>query len=502
LLARREQNATFAWVSCALFVVALIVTHTYHEAWRDELHCWSVGRNATGLRDLMFGDRRYDGHPFLWYYCVHLASRIYRGVAALHALTITIAAASAYLWLRHSGAPRFVRLLLLPSYLFFYEYSVVCRSYILGSLLLFAFVIRYRREAVRYLELSILLGLLALTSVYGAFMSGALAMFLFTRGVALFRRDANGERRWLELRSGYLLGLFVYLGFVGLTAATSMPPKDEIFAPTWYVSQMGFVNVKKALVNFWWGFVPTNEDWSSQSYLGLGFPTLEPYLPWLGAGLLLCWLFALRRAPMVAVSFLVVALAMGAFGQMKYPGGLRHVGNIFLFLLACAALVRREVGHGRRLPLLWGLLTCCLLVQIRANVNAVRQDVKRPFSGALQAAKFVAEKFPSDTLLIGSNDFIASGVGGYLDRGVLFAESGDYGQSVVSHNRRAWPTSASLSELARRNLAGRDRVILLLSSPFYLSAQGVRFSLRLVTDSAIVADERLWIYEARREDAP
>src|SRR4051812_34968995 len=106
---------------------------------------------------------------------------------------------------------------------------------------------------------------------------------------------------------------------------------------------MGWENVKKALLAFWWAFLPTSTDWFSVSYLGIDTPSLTQYLPWLAAGLCGLWLLAMRRAPTVAFSFVFAALLMGFFQQSKYPGGLRHVGNVFLFLLTCAWLARREV---------------------------------------------------------------------------------------------------------------------------------------------------------------
>lgn len=494
---RQERSATFALVSTLVFGVALIAVHTHHEAWRDELHCWSIGRNAAGLWDVMTGDRRYDGHPFLWYYLLHLASRIHRGVVSLHALTIAIALPTAYLWLRYSQAPRVVRLLLLPSYLFFYEYSVVCRSYILGLLLLFVFCTLYVRAHVRYVALACVLTLLALTSAYGAFMSGGLAIFLFTRGVAVLRKDITGKRRLLALRPGYLSGLVTYLLGIALTAWSTRPPADEYFAQGWYFEQMGVENVKKAFVNSWWAFVPTSEDWSSFLYLGSDTPWAATNAHWLGAALLLLMVIALCRSPSVALSFAFVALVMGVFGQVKYPGGLRHVGNLFLFALACAWLARREVNARRSLWLVWSLLAFCLLVQIPSSYRAVLADWTRPFSGALEAARFLEGRYPRGTVFIGSNDFISSGVAGYMDRGIVFAETGDFGESVISHYRRASPTSASLAALAKENLVARERVVLMLSYPVSLRDPDVEFKQLLVTEPAIVPDERLWIYEAR-----
>ena len=37
------------------------------------------------------GDRRYDGHPFLWHYLLHLVSRWSRSEVYLHVVTIVLA---------------------------------------------------------------------------------------------------------------------------------------------------------------------------------------------------------------------------------------------------------------------------------------------------------------------------------------------------------------------------------------------------------------------------
>lgn len=495
LFGARERRPYFAWVSTVVFAIVLIATHASHEGWRDELHCWSVGRNASGLWDLLLGNRRYDGHPFLWYYLIFLASRISRAVVALQALTISISVAAAYVWLRSSGAPRLVRLLLLPSYLFFYEYSVVCRSYILGALLLFCFVASYRREHVRYVRLSALLVLLALTSAYGALMSGALALFLFTRGVGVLRKDGSGKRRLLSTRRGYFPALGIYLLGAALTAATTLPPADGYWAPSWNLDQTKLQNAKNALQGFWWAFTPTNETWYSNNYLGSDKPFGQEHVAWFGLGLLLLWILALRRSPILALTFTFGAVAMGVFGQVKYAGGLRHVGNVMLLLLACGGLARREVPATRSFSLLWVLLAGCLCVQIRSNVASTKADWERPFSGTLAAARFIERTYPRDTLIIGSNDSVASGVASHLDRGILFAETGDFGQSVVSHNRRWGVTQDSILSTAKQSLTGQARVLLVLNFPLYRTDPTLRVALRLLTEPPIVPDERLWIYE-------
>ncbi len=503
-LTGRYEGPWFARIVTALFCALLIAIHLKHEAWRDELHCWSVGRNSAGLWDLMWGDRRYDGHPFLWYYLIYLVSRVSRAVVTLHALTIAITTAAAYLWLRCSRGPRLLRLLLPPSYLFFYEYGVVCRSYILGVLLLFIFCGVYRPRRVRYVALSAVLVLLALTSVYGAIMSGALALFLYTRGFRPLARDRGGKGRVLVTRPGYWAGMGIYVLGVAVTAATSMPPADEHFAKVWYTDQLGWEHVTKALLDFWWAFFPKLDDWSSVDYVGRQVPWAAPHLQWAALALFLAWLVALSRgSPRAALSFAFATLVMGFFQQAKYPGGLRHVGNVFLFLLGCVWLAERDRRPPRRLAMTWVLLLPCLCVQVVSAYRASRADVQRTFSGALETATFLRQRYAPGTIFVGSNDFIASGVAGYLDRGFVFADTGDFGESVVSHNRRLAVTPSWLQWTAKSNLPGRDCVVLVLSSPFPLADPALRISRVYTSDpSPIVADERLWVYEVRAAPPP
>ena len=106
---RQERGPLFALVWTALFAAVQVIGHSDHELWKDELHCWGVGRASTGLWDMLTGERRYDGHPFLWYYLLHLASRLTRSYVMLHVVGVSVATACAYVWLRYMRAPRLLR---------------------------------------------------------------------------------------------------------------------------------------------------------------------------------------------------------------------------------------------------------------------------------------------------------------------------------------------------------------------------------------------------------
>jgi hypothetical protein len=230
LQVKTEPTPWFSLGGAAVFSMALVFVHAHHELWRDEMHCWTLARNAHGFWDILTGVRRYDGHPFLWYYLLHLVSRLSRSVVALHGTTILLATVSAYLWLRDAPLPRFLRIPLLGTYLFFYEYSVLSRSYALGILCLFLFCRAYHRRPLRVPLLSLLLVLLALTSVYGALIAVALAAMLFLQGFvdSLKAKEQGGSRMRISVSVASGIVLFG-LGLL-LFWTTSVPPKDGFFA--------------------------------------------------------------------------------------------------------------------------------------------------------------------------------------------------------------------------------------------------------------------------------
>jgi hypothetical protein len=181
---KRERTPCFSVTVALLFCLALSLVQCNHELWRDEIHCWSLARNSTGLWDLLTGVRRYDGHPFLWYYLLHLVSRWSRSEVYLHAVTIVLATGSAYLWLRNANLPRVLRVMLLCTYCFFFEYSVISRSYALGIFLAFLFCRLYDPRSLRVLELFVVLFFLSFTSIYGSILAGALGAFLLWQNAA------------------------------------------------------------------------------------------------------------------------------------------------------------------------------------------------------------------------------------------------------------------------------------------------------------------------------
>ena len=109
----------------ALYLAFLIWMHAHHEMWRDEVHAWSLARIAQGFGDLVTGDRRYEGHPPLWFWYLRVWSWIVPEVWGLQVATVAAAVGAAVVLLRFAPFPRYLKLLLLLTYDFGYELSVM-----------------------------------------------------------------------------------------------------------------------------------------------------------------------------------------------------------------------------------------------------------------------------------------------------------------------------------------------------------------------------------------
>lgn len=501
---RRQESGpwTFTLVAATLFAAAEIALHARHEFWRDEIHCWSLARNAGGLWDLLTGDRRYDGHPFLWYWLLHLVSRVTRDPVGLHVVAIAANVAAAVLWLRCAPLPRWLRLLLLLAYDFAYEYGAMSRAYSVGVLLTFSFCALYDRTRVRYLPLGIILALLAATSMYGTILSLVLGLFLFSRGVVVAPHPRTPDPWSLSLSLSWLGGALAFTGGLILVALTTMPPSDAYYGPGWTLS-MNAEAARAAAERYWWGMFParaeTDAGWIVASYLGQHHQWFKPVLPVLVAAMVSTWLLAMWRAPRILLAALMGTALMALAQQAVNGGWLRHWGHHLILMIASVWLLARETRLRARMAVPQGLLALVLVAQAITGVRAFYLDWQQPFSGALDAARFIAGTGRRNLPIVGDADHPASAVAGYLDRTFAYAQTGDMGATVVFHNQRHDPSVNELVEQAR-GLASRAGGVALIVTNHDLgspSVAGVALTLLHHTPPALVTDEEFRVYEVR-----
>jgi hypothetical protein len=500
LFRRNEEGWTFSLVVGALFMGVLIAGHLHHEMWRDELHCFAMGRNSPGLWDLLTGERRYDGHPFLWYYVLHLASLVTRSYKVVHVVTTAVAVTAATLWVRYATFPRVLRVLLLGTYYILFEYGVMCRSYSLGILLIFAFCAAYHPCRIRYVPLGLLLALLAMSNFFAFLLSAALALFLFSHGPTIEPSARLDGRRRLALPLDWLLGLGIYVAGVALTVATTLPPEDAIYRKS-DLAEVTSAGVRESLAFYWIGMFPARHwlewIWSGLESIGKHFDVPAQVEPRLAIGWLALWLIAFRRAPRVFVCYAVGVLLMAAGVYFVYNGGQRHLGHYFILTIACLWLYGRETRTRAPQRLIVVLFTIGVLVQVVVGVVAFRAEWNQSYSGSLEAATFIRTHGLQDWPIIANPDEPATPVAVILDRPFFFPITGETTDMTVFHARRRPVSESYLLEQAERLArAARGSALILTNYDLHEKRSGLRVKLLHQGAPAVASDEALKIYEA------
>jgi hypothetical protein len=498
---RSETGWTFPLIVAAVFAVALIVGHAHHEMWRDELHCFAVGRNATGLWDLLTGERRYDGHPFLWYYLLHLASRVTRSYAVVHVVTTCLAVAAAALWLRYARVPRVLRVLLLGTYLILFEYGIMNRAYTLGLALIFALCATYHPCRPRYVLHGMLLALLAAASFHANLLALALAAFIFSHGPRIETPDQSDGRRRLSAPLEWMVGLGIYLAGTCLVALTTWPPADA----TYKRSDLADVNwdaVKGALGRYWSGMFPAQEVawmWHGFEKLGRHFVLADNTRVYLGGAWLALWLLAFHRSWRVVLTYALGVVLLSAGLHFVYDGGVRHSGHFFILTLACIWLHGRETRGRAPGRLIHGLLAANILAEIVIGVVAYRVEYKQPFSGSLEVASFIRDHHLERLPVVADPDEPATPAAVILDRPFFFPATGETTDFTVFHNRRHLVYSPELLREADR-LARENGGTSLILTTYDISDTRPGLTVKLLHHggpATFASDEALYIFEAR-----
>lgn len=171
-----------SWRVFALFGFAgwVLLVGSHHEPWFDEAQAWLIARDNS-LWDMLAHRVRYEGTPGLWHTVLWLAIRAglpYRLFFVLPA-TFAIAGGAVVLWRAPFPAP--LRVLLLTSYFFAYQFSVVARSYCLDLLLVPMAASFFADRVKRPMRYAIVIGLIANANAHGFLVSGVLGLELAWR---------------------------------------------------------------------------------------------------------------------------------------------------------------------------------------------------------------------------------------------------------------------------------------------------------------------------------
>ena len=100
-----------------------------HESWRDEAQAWLIGRDLSFIE--MLKQMYYEGHPCLWSMILAPFAKLGFPYFTMNIISYTIMWITAILILKKAPFPKIIRIILIFSIPFMYNYSVIARNYCL-----------------------------------------------------------------------------------------------------------------------------------------------------------------------------------------------------------------------------------------------------------------------------------------------------------------------------------------------------------------------------------
>ena len=502
----RESGWRFTLLLCIPYLAFMIWMHAHHEMWRDEIHPWTLARLAHGFSELATGDSIYEGHPPLWFWYLHVWTWFVQGAWGIQAATIAASVAAAALLVRFAPFPRYLKVLLLFSYYFGYEYTVMSRNYVLGWLLACGFCALYHTIRVRYLAAALALGLLCLTSFYGLVMSIFLLGFFI-----LDRMRISLSSRTTSPPSALTLTLSIspraFVTFALVSAAilfcvlTVDPPDPNPFSPGFIWSDLAPKALPRMLFRLTTGILPWSPKWASDFWWASQLPWESRVLlsTCVGAGLLIWALVALYPSWRLMLTYAGAVATMELFQQVRHEGCARHWGHYFMFFVVCSWLLRTTFA--KRSHLISTLLLLGVLgLQAPTFLAATVVDSREVFSGGRETAAFIRREHLQDLPIVAGPDYAAVTVAGFLGRPFFAAETEEVNQTVVYHNRhRKFSEEELMTRAMGVSRANRSPVLLICTRPLPDPPAGVTRTWLFTSRPGTVADETFSVYRLQAD---
>jgi hypothetical protein len=362
-----------------------------HVPWRDELQAYLLVRDSAGIGGL-FANLHYEGHPSLWYLLLGIIEAFVHSPAALKVAQVAVALTTTVLVWRRAPFPNWLKLLILAGYFPLFEYGVIARSYGLGMLLLFAWLV-WRRTIWGW----VILACMANVAVHFALLS----VFCVAAGLLI-------ERRWSWT------GAAIWAAGCLAAIATIVPAHDAttgldalaqpLLARVLDALRRQSATLYPALIGVWpyrWqALISPQEAPVLGAIIGVIAGVLAPLAVW--------------REPRARLLPIGLFAALTAMSALLYPTYLRHVGVLVLLIIALEWM-RYEAATdapARPSPVFIGWMGLSAACGLWAAVCALLI----PFAYGGQARDWIAAHHLQDTQWAAYPGYAGSDISAYFGR--------------------------------------------------------------------------------------
>lgn len=495
----------FPWLIVILFSLLGFIGILNHSMWRDELNPWLIVRDSESFSNLV-ANIKYEGHPVLWYFSLAFLRKIADTPLAMQLFHLAITIAGVTIFYLYSPFNYKQKLLFTFGYLPLYEYLIVSRNYAFSLLVVFAFCAAFTSRKTTYLYLAILLGLLANSSAYALLISFALSLTL----LAEFCFD--NEHRIQYFKQSYKYDLLISIGIIIISCLLSayiiIPPEDSYLhggLNNGWTIQLDIRNLLKAI-----------------NRLFASYFLIIPQRKWLDSivcasialFIFVLTLVKLSKKPFSLFFYTIgnaVILTFIYLRQLQFPGSPRHLGHLYLVLIAALWL---EIYYQNsnylfnkfsiqpklfELAQKWHYIafTLILYAQLLGGIYGFSRDLIIPFSASRETAHYIQKNQLDNEFIVASRDANMAALSGYLNRKFYYPELQKMGSFTLYKKGRQGVDQAEILRQIHslfESQAVKSKILLILNKKLDSNRNDLKMIPIKNFERAWVDSERYYLY--------
>jgi hypothetical protein len=411
-----------------LYSAISLVGMFHHEIFGEEAQQLTIGRDSSSVIDV-YQNMLYEGHVTLWntllYFITHYVSARPIYMQLFHLLVINCAV---YLFLRYAPFNLTVKTLIIFGCYFLFVYSLVCRNYALGILLLFACCILMANPARNIIRIGFLLVFMCFTHLFYAFAAIGIFFYMFVYIIG----KSELYRRFVVFTCLFLFGA------VSAVFETLRIPADGIVHVKTGLSWVNFDDISFGIKCFVRGYItdpPANVQyfWDKQ-YVQCLSDNTNIILALL---LFACTLLFLRKSRKAILFYVPPVIFLTAFFTITGAAGTRYFGLYFIFFITALWLAyydgvnifpKGNPGFVRK----WApraFIYIILTDQLFTGVYMYEKDFKAPFSQANNTISYL-KAHHLDTNFLAVDGYCPT-LSAYLGKKTFYLNTDQYGSFCI-----------------------------------------------------------------------
>jgi hypothetical protein len=360
------------------------------------------------------------------------------------------------------------------------------------------------------------LALLANTHAYGLIFALFLAMTLVLDGfLAQDIRTLFKTKKWQTLVSLAIVCLGILMGIFQIIPLDDADFKSDVIRlEDWAAFPLLNNRLFATILTIWRSYIPIPnffqyQFWNTNILIN-GDSVARICAISLTIIILLYSAALFIRKPIVLFLYLCGTCGFLVFSYTKFIGSLRHHGHLFFLFLACvwissfyikSDLLIEKLKSSQKILATLNLversknvyLSVILFAHVIAGLLAFSLELNYTFSGSKEVANYIDQQGLKDYVLVGSRDYAAAPVAGFLNRQIYYLESDKLGSFIVWRNRKL-PKQREVLERVERLIKQNNKALLILNYKLKVKRNELNISFLFKSSQSIVPDETYYLY--------